>query len=259
MKRRSLLIASHIGCMLLLMPGVVARAAEMKVLSSISMQSIMEDLGPKFERATGHKLAITFDSVGGVVKRVQSGESADVVVNARQGIEPLVADGKTAVENVIVVAHSFVGAAVRKGAPHPDISSPDALKRTLLAAKSVTYSNPAFGGVSGVQVVKVFERRGIADEMKRKTVFLPKPGPVAGLVANGEAELALQHVAELLPVPGIDVIGPLPSTLQEAIVMWAAIMRSTKDAEASTALVHFLRTPEAAAVIKAKGMEPATP
>ena len=245
--------------MLLFMLSIVARAAEMKVLSSISMQSTMEDLGPKFERATGHKLAITFDSVGGVVKRVQSGEPADVVVNARQGIERLVTDGKTAAENVTVVAHSFVGAAVRKGAPKPDISSADALQRTLLAAKSVTYSNPAFGGVSGVQVVKVFERLGIADEMKPKTVFLPKSGPVAGLVANGEAELALQHVSELLSVPGIDVIGPLPRDLQEPIVMSAAIMGSTKDAEASRALVHFLRTPEAAAVIKAKGMESATP
>lgn len=259
MNNRSFLIGSHIGCMLLLTVTVVARAAEMNVLSAISMQPIMEDLGPKFERATGHKLAITFDSVGGVVKRIQGGEPADVVVNARQGIERLATDGKAAAENVTVVAHSFVGAAVRKGAPKPDISSPDALKRTLLAAKSVTYSNPAFGGVSGVQVVKVFERLGVADEIKSKTVFLPKPGPVGGLVASGEAELALQHISELLPVPGIDVIGPLPSDLQEPIVMSAAVLGSTKDAEAARALVHFLRTPEAAAVIRAKGMKPAAP
>ena len=257
MNRRSLFFASHMACMLLL-PVVAARAAETQVLSSGSMQTIMEELGPKFERATGHKLTMTFDTVGGVVKRVKIGERADVVVSARQGIEPLVTDGKTAAESITVIAHSFVGAAVRKGVPRPDISSPDALKRTLRAARSVTYSNPAFGGVSGVQVVNVFERLGIADEMKAKTVFLPKPGPVADLVANGKAEIALQHVSELLPVPGIDIIGPLPRDLQEPILMAAAIMGSTKDAEAARALVHFLRTPEAAAVIKAKGMEPAS-
>jgi molybdate transport system substrate-binding protein len=200
-----------------------------------------------------------FDSVGGVVKRVQSGELTDVVVSAGQGIERLVTDGKTAAENVIVVARSFVGAAVRKGAPKLDISSPEALKRTLLASKSVTYSNPAFGGVSGVQVVKVFERLGIVDEMKPKTIFLSKAGLVAVLVANGEAELALQHVSELLPVPGIDVIGPLPSDVQEPIVMSAAIMGGIRDVDAARALVNFLRTSEAAAVIKAKGMEAATP
>lgn len=259
MKRRSLLIASHIGFMLLLVLGIVAQAAEMKVLSAIAMQAVMEDLGPKFERATSHKLAITFDSVGGVVKRVQGGEPADVVVIARQGIDGLVKDGKAAADSVTVVARSVLGVAVRKGAPQPDISSPDALKRTLLAAKSITYSNPEFGGVSGIQFVKVLERLGIADAMKPKTVFLPKAGYVGVLVANGEAELAVHQIQELLPVAGIEVVGPLPSDLQDPIVFSAAIMGSTKDAEASKALVNFLRTPEAAAVIKAKGMEPATP
>ena len=245
--------------MLLLVLGIVAQAAEMKVLSAIAMQPVMEDLGPKFERATSHKLAITFDSAGGVVKRVQGGEPADVVVTSRQGIDGLVKDGKAAADSVTVVARSFLGVAVRKGALKPDISSPDALKRTLLAAKSITYSNPEFGGVSGIQVVKVLERLGIADAMKPKTVFLPKPGYVAVLVANGEAELAVHQIQELVPVAGIEVVGPLPSDLQDPFVFSAAIMGSTKDAEASKALVKFLRTPEAAAVIKAKGMEPATP
>jgi molybdate transport system substrate-binding protein len=247
------------GLILLLVLGNVAQAAEIKLLSSISAQTIMEDLGPKFERATGHKLAITFDSVGGIVKRVQGGESADVVVNARQGIDSFVKDGQTASENVTILARSFLGMAVRKGAPKPDISSPDALRRTLIAAKSITYSNPEFGGVSGIEVVKVFGRLGIAAEMKPKTVFLPKPGYVAGVVANGDVELALQHVSELLPVAGIEVVGPLPNDLQDPIVILAAIMGSTKYAEASKMLVNFLRTPEAAAVIKLKGMEPAAP
>ena len=259
MKKRSLFLASHIGCLWLLVLSIVAQAAEMKVLSAIAVQPVMEDLGPKFERATSHKLAMTFDSVGGVVKRVQGGEPADVVVIARQGIDDLVKDGKAAADSVTVVARSFLGVAVRKGAPKPDISSPEAFKRMLRNAKSMTYSNPAFDGVSGLQVIKVFERLGIADAMKPKTVFLPKAGPVGVLVANGEAELAMQHISELLPVAGIEVVGPVPSDLHDSIVFSAAIIGSTKDAEAAKALVHFLRTPEAAAVIRTKGMERAAP
>jgi molybdate transport system substrate-binding protein len=260
MKIRALVAASNIGFMFLLMVGIAAEAAEIKVLSAIGMQAVMEDLGPKFERATGHKLAITFDLLGGVVKRVQGGETTDVVVIPRQGIDGFVKEGKVAADNVTVIARSGLGVAVRQGgAPKPDISSPEALKRTLLAAKSITYSNPELGGASGIQFAKVLERLGIADEMKPKTVFQPKAGLVGVLVANGEAELAVQQIQELVPVAGIEVVGPLPGDLQEPIVFSAAIMGSAKDTEASKALVNFLRTPEAAVVIKAKGMEPATP
>jgi molybdate transport system substrate-binding protein len=259
MKIRALVAASNIGFMFLLMVGIAAEAAEIKVLSAIGMQAVMEDLGPKFERATGHKLAITFDLLGGVVKRVQGGETTDVVVIPRQGIDGFVKERKVAADNVTVIARSGLGVAVRQGAPKPDISSPEALKRTLLAAKSITYSNPALGGASGIQFAKVLERLGIADEMKPKTVFQPKAGLVGVLVANGEAELAVQQIQELVPVAGIEVVGPLPGDLQEPIVFSAAIMGSGKDTEASKALVNFLRTPEAAVVIKAKGMEPATP
>jgi len=261
MKIRALVAASNIGFMFLLMVGIAAEAAEIKVLSAIGMQAVMEDLGPKFERATGHKLAITFDLLGGVVKRVQGGETTDVVVIPRQGIDGFVKEGKVAADNVTVIARSGLGVAVRQGAPKPDIASPDALKRTLLAAKLIAYVDPASGGASGIQFAKVLERLGIADEMKPKTVFPnPKtPAEVGVLVANGEAELAVQQIQELVPVAGIEVVGPLPGDLQEPIVFSAAIMGSAKDTEASKALVNFLRTPEAAVVIKAKGMKPATP
>jgi molybdate transport system substrate-binding protein len=201
MKIRALVAASNIGFMFLLMVGIAAEAAEIKVLSAIGMQAVMEDLGPKFERATGHKLAITFDLLGGVVKRVQGGETTDVVVIPRQGIDGFVKERKVAADNVTVIARSGLGVAVRQGAPKPDISSPEALKRTLLAAKSITYSNPALGGASGIQFAKVLERLGIADEMKPKTVFQPKAGLVGVLVANGEAELAVQQIQELVPLP----------------------------------------------------------
>lgn len=216
----------------------------------------MEDLRPKFERATGHKLAITFATLGAAVIRVQAGETADVVIIPRQGIESLVKEGKAGANNVTVLAHSNIGVAVRKGAPKPDISSPEAFKRTLLAAKSITYSNPADGGASGVHFAKVLDRLGIANEMKPKTVFMPKAGTVATLVANGEAEIAVQQIQELVSVSGVEVIGPLPADLQATTVFAAAIMTGAKEVEAGKALVNFLLTPDAAATIKSKGMEP---
>jgi molybdate transport system substrate-binding protein len=237
--------------------GIAAESAELKVIAT--MQPVLEDLGPKFERASGHKLAITFDTLGGVVKRVQGGETADVVIIPRQGIDRLVKDGKAIAGNVTVVARAGLGVAVRKGAPKPDISSPEALKRTLLAAKSITYSDPALGAASGIHIAKVMERLGIANEMKPKTVFVPKPDLVGVLVANGEAEIGLGTVPGLLSVAGIEVVGPLPGDLQDNLIFAAAVMSGTKNAEASKALVDFLRTPEAVAVIKAKGLEPATP
>jgi molybdate transport system substrate-binding protein len=247
--------------MVLLVPGSKAQAAELKVLSAFGMQSVMEELGPRFERATGHQLAISFATSGAIVKRVHGGEAADVVINLRQGIDTLVKEGKASAGNVTLLARSGIVVVVRKGAAKPDVSSPDALKRTLLAARSISYVDPASGGASGMHFAKVLERLGIADEMKSKTVFPnPKtPADVGVLVANGAAEIGAHLIQELMPVAGIDVVGPLPGDLQNTIVFAAAIMAGAGDAEASKALVNFLRTPEAAVVIKAKGLEPASP
>jgi len=260
MKIRSLVAAANIGFMFLLVLGIKAEAAELKMLSAFGMQSVMEDLGPKFERATGHKLAISFATAGAAVSRAQGGETADVVIATRQGIDGLVKDGKAAADNVTALASAGISVAIRKGAPKPDISSPDALKRTLLAAKSISYVNPASGGASGIHFAKVLDRLGIANEMKSRTVFpnSKTPAEVGVLVANGGAEFGVHVIVELISVAGIDVVGPLPGDLQNTIVFAAAIMTGAKDAAAKV-LVDFLRTPEAAAVIKAKGMEPATP
>jgi molybdate transport system substrate-binding protein len=261
MKKRSLVTAANIGFMFLLALGIKAEAAEIKVLSAFGMQSVLEDLGPKFERANGHKLALTFATGGATVKRVQGGEVFDVVITLRQGIDTLVKDGKAPEGNVTALASAGISVAIRKGAPKPDISSPDALKRALLAAKSISYVDPASGGASGIHFAKVLDRLGIANEMKSKTVFPdPRtPAEVAVLVAKGEAEIGVHIIQELIPVAGIDIVGPLPGDLQNTIVFAAAVMASAKDPDAAKALVNFLRTPEAAAVIKAKGMEPATP
>ena len=260
MKTRSLVAATNIGLMFLLMLGIKAEAAELKVLSAIGIQSVLEDLGPKFERATGHKLSFSFATAGAAVKRAQGGEAADVVIATRQGIDGLVKNRKAAADNVTALASAGISVAIRKGAPKPDISSPDALKRTLLAAKSISYVNPASGGASGIHFAKVLDRLGIANEMKSKTVFPnPKtPAEVGVLVANGEAEIGVNLIQELMPLPGIHLVGPLPGDLQLTIVFAATTMRDSKAPTASKALIDFLRTPHAAAVIKAKGMEPAS-
>jgi molybdate transport system substrate-binding protein len=252
------MVATRFAALVVLAHAATAEAAEIKVLSAIGMQSVLEDLGPRFERATGHKLAISFVTAGAAVKRAQSGEAADVVIATRQGIDGLVKSSKASVANVTALASAGISVAIRKGAPKPDISSPDALKRTLLAAKSISYVNPVSGGASGIHFATVLERLGIANEMKSKTVF-PKPqspAEVGALVASGEAEIGAHIIVELIPVAGIDILGPLPGDLQNTIVFAVAVMGASKDAEAAKALVNFLRTPEAGAVMKAKGMEP---
>jgi molybdate transport system substrate-binding protein len=236
--------------------GAVAKAAEIKVMSAYVLQPILEDLGPKFEQASGHKLTITYATSGGAVTRVQNGDSADVVIIPRQGIDSIVTRGKAMAADVTAFAHAGIGVAVRKGAPKPDISSSEAFKRALLAAKSIAYSDPALGGVSSIHFAKVLERLGIADEMKAKTL-IAKPGDETAVwVANGRAEIGVHYFQVLVSVPGIEIVGPLPDELQDVAVFSAAIMAGTHEADAVRTLVNFLHTPEVAAVIKAKGMEP---
>ena len=251
-----LVAAALIGFMCVLVVGIAAEAAELKVLSASGMQAVMEDLGPKFERVTSHRLATTFAPLGGLVSRVQGGETGDVIVIPQQGIEILTKDGNIVVGTETILARSGLGVAVRKGAPMPDISSPEALKRTLLAAKSISYIP---GGVSGIHFVKVLDRLGIAHEMQSKTIFPKIPGEVGLMVADGEAEMGVAQIQGLMAVAGIELVGPLPGDLQDTIVFMAAIMASAKQTEEGKALIDFLRTPEAVALIKAKGMEPATP
>lgn len=234
----------------------VAQAAEIKALVALGMKDIVSDLGPKFEKASGHKLAIKFGTLGGVVKMVQGGETADIVIIPRQGINGLVKDGKAAAANVTDIARSEIVVFFRKGAPKPDVSTPDALKRALLAAKSISYGNPADGGASGIHFAKVLDRLGIAKEMKPKTIYA-RPGGGGEIVAEGKAELGVTQLQIIMPVAGIEVAGPLPGDLQAATTFSSAIMSGARNAAPAQALVKFLRTPDAAKVIKAKGMNPA--
>ena len=256
MRVRSLASAACFGLLMLWAQTATAKAAEIKLLCAIALQQLMENLGPKFEGASGHKLAITIAPLGQALKRLQDGETYDVVILPQRGIEGLAKDGKVVASTATVIAITRIGVAVRKGAPKPDISSSEAFKRSMLAAKSITHGNPAYGGISGIHVTKVLERLGIAEQMKAKTVLLDKAGLAGVLVANGEAEIVVQPIQELVVVSGIDVVGPLPDELQDTVAYPAAIMTGAKETAPFNALINFLRTPEVMAVIKGMGMEP---
>ena len=255
MNIRSLVAAANIGVVFLLGAGIAAQAAEVRVLSSYGMRAVMIDVMPKFERATGHTLTfIGFANLSALEKRIQDREIADVVI----GEHVVLAKGPVVPGSVTPIAHGLLGVAVRKDAPKPDISSSDAVKRALLAAKSISYNR---GGAPFMHFTKVLEGWGIADEMKPKTILgTPPPRRVGDLVANGEAGIGMHAIALLEGIPGIDIIGPLPDDIQLAgNVNSAAIMAGAKDVAAAKALIDFLRTPEAVAVIKAKSMAPAAP
>src|SRR5262245_23287800 len=191
------------------------RAAEIKVLSSNATKSLLEDVGPMFERASGHKVTLGFGTSQQVMKRVQDGEPADLVVITPEAIRELATKGKVMAfrdAERIDIARSLVGVAVKRGAPRPDIGTTAALKRTLLAAKSVTFSDPATGATSGVHTIKVFDTLGILAEMKPKFV-LGDGNSTGPIVARGEAEMAIQQISALKPYSGVDVVGPLPDEL----------------------------------------------
>jgi molybdate transport system substrate-binding protein len=232
--------------------GTFAYAAEIKVLSTNGVRSALVEMLPEFERATGHKVSIDYDTANILFGRIQSGESADLAILTRPTIDDLIKLGKVGKGGGKDLARSGVGVAVRAGLPKPDISSADALKRALLDAKSIAYTKT---GASGIHFAKVVERLGIADQVNAKAK-VPAGGSVGELVAREEAEMAVQQIPELLAVPGIQYVGPLPQELQTFTVFCAGVLAGARQPEAAKALVDFLRTPDAARVFKAKGMEP---
>jgi molybdate transport system substrate-binding protein len=234
----------------------LAGAAEVKVFSTIGVQAALEELTPKFEKVSGHKLNITWATAAVLVKRLQGGETADLLVLTKQGLETMVKENKATAGADAVFASSGMAMVVKKGAPKPDISTTEAFKQTLLKAKTISYSNPEHGGASGVYLAKLIERMGIADQMKAKTHYPPPSGNAANLVVSGEAELAVQQEPEVLAVSGVDMVGPLPADLNNITTYAAGSGAGTLQGDAANALIKFLHTPEAAAVFKARGLKP---
>jgi molybdate transport system substrate-binding protein len=187
---------------------------------------------------------------------VQGGESADIYVLTKQGFEALAKDGKAVSSSDALFASSSMAMVVKKGAPKPDISTPEKYKDALLKAKAIAYSNPAAGGASDVFFAKTLDKMGIADQMKGKTKNPPAGGNSANLVVSGEAELAVQQQPEVMSVAGVDIVGAPPGALNNVTFYSAGVNSTTKEASAGHALVKFLHTPEAKAVFKARGLMP---
>jgi molybdate transport system substrate-binding protein len=244
---------------ILLVAGT-ADAAEVKVMISGGFSAAYRTLVPEFERATKNTVAtVAGPSMGAtpeaIPNRLQRGEPADVLIMVGDALDELIKQGKVVADSRVELARSNIGMAVRAGAPKPDISTVDALKRTLLAAKSIAYSDSA----SGVYLSTVlFQRLGIADQIKGKSRMIPAE-PVGAVVARGDAEIGFQQISELLPVQGIDLVGPLPPEVQKVTVFSAGIVTVAKEPDAGRALVKFLASPAAAPAITGSGLEPVTP
>jgi molybdate transport system substrate-binding protein len=235
--------------------GSTVPAADVKVLASNSVRTMLEDIAPLFERTSGHTVTLGFGTSAQVAKRVVAGEAVDVLLVTPDVLRTLATEGKLSLVSNAVVARSLMGIGIRAGAPRPDISTPAALRATLLAVKSVTFSDPATGAASGVHTVKVFEQLGIADAMKPK--YRLGDGTSSGrMVVSGEAELAIWQISAMMPVKGLDVVGPLPAELQLVTNLVAALGAGAMKSQAARALINFFATPEAAAVMRARGLEP---
>ena len=228
------------------------QAAELKVIAGGSMTASMNALAAPFEKASGHKLSIHFDSTPNIIARVNSGTPFDVVVVPVDVFKDAAAKARFAPGPTVDIARVGYGVIVRVGAPKPDLSTPDAFKKAMLAAPSIAFL-PA--SAAGAYVTKVFERLGIGEEMKAKTKVQAAPAQIAPAVAKGEAELGV-FLTNVLVAPGVELVGPFPGELQQELVFTSAVAADTKEADAAKALIDYLRTQEATAIIKAAGMTP---
>src|SRR4051794_6134353 len=231
-----------------------AEAAEVKILTAGAMKAVVLELVPQFEKETGHKAVVDNDTAGGLAKRIEGGEAFDLAIITPGVLGDLAKKGRVLGESRVNVARVGVGVVVKEGAPLPDVSNVEAFKRTLVAAKSVAYIDPASGGSSGIYLTGLFDKLGIAADIKPKAK-LKQGGYVAELIANGEAELGLHQISEILPVKGVKLVGPLPAEIQNYTTYAAAVVTDAKQPEAARALIKLLSGPAADSVLKTRGME----
>jgi molybdate transport system substrate-binding protein len=226
------------------------RAGEIKILSGGAMRTLMVEAVPLFERVTGAKVAIQFRLTSVLANEIEAGTTFDIALMPRPELDALVQAGWIAAGTQTDITRSAIGVAVRAGAAKPDIANVEAFKQTLREARSISYSD----GPSGLYIAGLMERLGLANELKSKTRLTT--GPVAELVANGEAEIGLQQIVAILPVKGAELVGPLPDELQNIIVYAAGLSAQPTNEEASRALIAFMATKQVRQIIRAKGMEP---
>jgi molybdate transport system substrate-binding protein len=230
-----------------------ASAAEIKLYSTVAFHSVLDELAPQFQKSTDHKLTITYGLAAQLAQRIASGEAADVAIVTRAGIDALVKDGKITPKSAATLASASMALAVKAGASKPDISTPEAFKRALLAAKSIAAGDPAAGGASSVYFSKLLEQMGLSEQVKGKMKVASGKLP-ADLVAAGDAEIGAMQTSEL--VPGTELVGVFPGDLNNVTVFAVGLTTNATDPGAADMLIKFLESREAAAVYKAKGLYP---
>jgi molybdate transport system substrate-binding protein len=245
------------GAIILAVGTGAATAAEIKVLTAGAYKQVVIALQPEFEKQTGHKLVVDNGTVGQLVKRIEGGEVFDVVVVSPGAAEGLVKTGKVVAGSSVNIARVGIGVMVKEGAPKPDVSSVDAFKKALLAAKSVAYVDPASGGSSGIYLAGLFEKMGIAADLKPK-VKLINGGYVADHIAKGEAEIGIHQISEIVPVKGVTLVGPLPAEIQNFTTYAAGLSTGSKATDAAKAFINVLSGAPAQPVLKSRGMVPAS-
>jgi molybdate transport system substrate-binding protein len=251
---RKPIVGTALGAASFVMFAGMVHAAEIRVLSTQATEEAYRELVPQFEKASGHKVTTVFTGTLDANKRLAAGETYDLLIMSAPSIEEHIKAGKVVPGSRVDLAKSGVGVGVKAGAPKPDISTTEALKKTVLAAKSIGYST----GPSGNYMIGLFQRMGIADEIKPKLKLKQTPtGVFVGtIIASGDAEIGFQQVSELSHFAGVDYVGPLPADAQQFTTFSSGIMAGAKEADAANALVKFITAPAAAAAFKKRGMEP---
>jgi len=244
----------YVSIIVAVLMSAFVNAAEIKVASTQATEEAYKELVAQFEKSTGHKVTTYYSGTLNVQKRIADGEPYDLIIMAGPAIDDQIKLSKAVAGSRVDFAQSGTGMAVKKGAPKPDIGSVDAFKKALLATRSIGYST----GPSGIYMLSVFEKLGIADQVKSKLKQTPSGVFVGTLIATGETEVGFQQISELVHFDGIDYVGPLPGDLQRMTMFSTGIHAGAKQAEAARALVKYITAPAAAPVIRKHGLEPAS-
>jgi molybdate transport system substrate-binding protein len=252
MRMKPALIAGKLFALAIFAAGA-ANAAEIKVFASNALKTALEELAPQFEKATEHKLTFNFNAAAMLKAEIEKGAAFDLAILGGPTADDLIKQGKLVAATRTEIARSVAGLAVKKGAPKPDISTTEAFKHALIDAKSICYVEQ---GATGIYLKGLLERLGIAEQLKAKTKLLPPSNPAAHAVANGEAEIGMTQISEILPYAGAELVGPLPAEIGLYSVYPAAVGAGAKEPDAAKALIKFLAAPAAIPVFRSKGLEP---
>jgi molybdate transport system substrate-binding protein len=250
--KKLIAVVATVACILSISQGTAAQTSEVHVLASNGIKAVVEDLRAQAEHAIGHAITVEYRPTANLKQEIEAGAPFDVVIVTAESVGQLSKEGKTLGGEGTPISRVGVGIGIRKGAPRPDISTPEALKRALLGTKAIAYGSV---GASFPYITKMLETLGIADTMKAKTLFFDTSDGTNGAVADGKADFGMTLVSEILPANGVELLGPFPEEFQGYVRFTAAVGASAKDPQAANALIQFLAGPSALPSIQARGMQ----